>query len=485
VDISLQHPEFGARRLVRLLEPQGIAITSSAAYRILKRHGIQTRDKRLAKIQAQQAAGIIPPEDAEIVPAEAFEAFALEETEAYPADEDQAYPPGEFEAYPAEEIEDFPPGVSEESSSGLQQIPATTGEAHPPALRKMLSGEVEEKAIPQPSAHVEPYSDIGQVKKPPSQVLSVSRAVERTRAQRPWVLTFVNIFLLLALLFLGFSTWRNFHYARVESPEVATAARQPARAAASPQIETPPLSAYGVIAERNLFNISTEQTPPPEKEIAVENIALAEKDLGLKLVGTVVADDPQLRRAFIDNRKTREQEAYREGDEAGTVKIKRILRDKVVITTDRGDELLVIEPEASGEGRVSPPSLQRTIGSMATGLEASGRQIPNTRTRSIKVNREEVAAYLADTDKLLDELPLSPYMQGDESAGFRLGRIPAQSVLRKMGLRSRDVIVGVDGQEISSPDQAVDFFQKLAQGGEVTVTFKRRRRTRQINLNIE
>jgi PDZ domain-containing secreted protein len=54
-----------------------------------------------------------------------------------------------------------------------------------------------------------------------------------------------------------------------------------------------------------------------------------------------------------------------------------------------------------------------------------------------------------------------------------------------MGLRSRDVIVGVDDDDITSPDQASDFFERLAAGDEVTIRVKRRRRTRQIKLNIE
>ena len=77
------------------------------------------------------------------------------------------------------------------------------------------------------------------------------------------------------------------------------------------------------------------------------------------------------------------------------------------------------------------------------------------------------------------------YKSGDQEAGFRLGSITRDSVLRKMGLRSRDVIVGIDDEIITSPDQASDFFKKLADGGEVTIKLKRRRRTRQIKLNIE
>jgi type II secretion system protein C len=110
---------------------------------------------------------------------------------------------------------------------------------------------------------------------------------------------------------------------------------------------------------------------------------------------------------------------------------------------------------------------------------------PGTRSASINLNRKEIEASLTDTDQLLEEIGISPYMQGDRPAGFRISRVPPQIVLRKMGLRSRDVIVGVNDQEITSPEQAVEFFQTLAEGGDVTIKIKRRRRSRQIKLNIE
>jgi type II secretory pathway component PulC len=64
-------------------------------------------------------------------------------------------------------------------------------------------------------------------------------------------------------------------------------------------------------------------------------------------------------------------------------------------------------------------------------------------------------------------------------------KIPPRNILRKMGLRSRDVVTGVNDQEITSPDQDAEVFEKLAAGGEVTITIERRRRTRKISLNIE
>jgi type II secretion system protein C len=245
-----------------------------------------------------------------------------------------------------------------------------------------------------------------------------------------------------------------------------------------------PLDGYRQIWQRNLFNTGKARGSDSEEKISLAKIAVAKKDLGLELVGTVVSDDPRLSRAIIDNRRIRKQEAYREGDTAGKVRIKKILRNNVVITTVEGDELLTVEIKESGKS--APFTQTQNIGSQpSSAQQATGTRRQTARTSSIRLKRDEVADSLADIDGLIEQMKIAPYKSGDQAAGFRLGSITRDSVLRKMGLRSRDVIVGIDDETITSPDQASDFFKKLADGGEVTIKLKRRRRTRQITLNIE
>ena len=277
--------------------------------------------------------------------------------------------------------------------------------------------------------------------------------------------------------------------ARLDTGTVAASDSAGVRPAVQPQASIRPLSDYQVIWQRNLFNITLSKDSDKKDDIALDKIALAKKDLGLELVGTVVSDDPNLSRAIIDNRKTREQEAYREGDNAGKVKIKKILRNNVIITTAKGDELLTVEIKESAK-KSSYSAASKSIGSRSPssprGSQSNVRSTRSlARTRSIKLKREDVEASLADVYDLMDKVNVTPYMQGDQPSGFRISNIPADSVLRKMGLRSRDVIVGVDDDDITSPDQASDFFERLAAGDEVTIRVKRRRRTRQIKLNIE
>jgi PDZ domain-containing secreted protein len=58
-----------------------------------------------------------------------------------------------------------------------------------------------------------------------------------------------------------------------------------------------------------------------------------------------------------------------------------------------------------------------------------------------------------------------------------------------MGLRSGDLITGVNDKEITSPEQAAEFFETIKKGGDVTIKVGKGRgvriRGRVIRLKIE
>ncbi len=58
-----------------------------------------------------------------------------------------------------------------------------------------------------------------------------------------------------------------------------------------------------------------------------------------------------------------------------------------------------------------------------------------------------------------------------------------------MGLRNGHIITGVNDQEIAGPDQAAEFFQTLAVGGEINIKVRKgrgvRKRAQLMRLNIE
>jgi general secretion pathway protein C len=454
VALSLENPDLGARRLMYLLQQEDIFVSAASVYKILKRNDIENRPKRLLKIKEQLIPEAPPESEIEMpepVHVPAHLAPMPPEDEIQESLQDQ------------EELPSLP--IEDEIPEPISEPPAT---APIPGETEALLSMEEPEPVPEPES-------------PPLR----KALLKPIRQKSHWIFYPLYLLLLLLIGYLGFQAVQTIQFARLEVDAVAASDPAGVRPASPSPASIRPLSDYQVIWQRNLFNITLSKESDKKDEISLEKIALAKKDLGLELVGTVVADDPKLSRAIIDNRKTREQEAYREGDSAGKVKIKKILRNNVVITTSEGDELLTVEiRESAKRSASSKPS--KSIGSRPSASQQTPRSRPSkASTRSIKLDRDEVEASLSDIEALEEKVRLTPYMQGNQPSGFRISNIPADSILRKMGLRSRDVIVGVDDDEITSPDQASGFFEKLAAGGDVTIKVKRRRRTRQINLSIE
>ena len=203
-------------------------------------------------------------------------------------------------------------------------------------------------------------------------------------------------------------------------------------------------------------------------------------------MGTVVAYDVKLSRAFIDNRRTREQKVYSEGNKAGDVRIKKFLRNKVIITTNEGDRLLTVDFRGTSESSTPATYAQQKAAGGEYPQQIAGRKRPG---KSITLVRAEVEASLTDIGELEQHLNIEPYEKDYQPAGFTISNIPPESILRKMGLKNGSAIMGINDEAITGPDQAADFFQTLSEGGEMTIKARIgrgiRSRTRFFRLSIE
>jgi general secretion pathway protein C len=400
VEVSLENPYYGPQRLVHLLEEEGISLSVSSIYTILKRNNLQNRTLRFSKIEELSAAKVVsePPD-----------------TKKPPVEEEEPEPP----PVPAHTIE----------------IKPESPESPPVKSHSRFSGW-RFRSYALPSLLV-----LGMVG-----YFCVSAALELLRAGREPAI----------------------------EPEP-----EPAEAISKAETTARPLEDFSIIYERNLFGASQGQVPVPQEEVSVEDVPAADKSLGLKLVGTVAGDDSATSFAFIDNIKTRKQELYHEGDKAGDVLIKKILRNKVIVDAGRGEELLALDLEETGKKiEFSPPS-QPPVRGRRTASRAEARRF----------DRAEVEAALQNVDQVIKDLNITPFVRAGKPTGFRIGKLPADSILVAMGLRNGDLITGVNDQDITSPDQAAEFFQTLKQGGDVTIKVRKgrgvRMRGRVIHLKIE
>lgn len=239
-----------------------------------------------------------------------------------------------------------------------------------------------------------------------------------------------------------------------------------------PAADARPLEDYAIITERNLFGGTSQglAEASPE-EVVLDDMPVAVNSLGLKLVGTVVANKPEESSAIIEDRSTRKQEVYQEGDRVKQALIKRILRHNVVINTGRRDEVLTMIPDEST--RKTPAS----------------ERAPRTRRRpaargAIRLDREELESQMANLNELMQQVRIRPFMEGKRPAGFLVSNIKPGSLFSKMGLRNGDVIQGVNGETITTPDQAVELYESLMEGGEIALEIKRGRRKQNLRYEI-
>jgi len=310
-----------------------------------------------------------------------------------------------------------------------------------------------------------------------SRVSPVIKSLSRFTGRRFWSFTLPSLLVLGLVGYFCISAAANF--LRAGREPVLAPQPAPTEVTSKAEATVRPLEDYNIIFERNLFGASKEQVSAPQEEVSLEDIPNAEKSLGLKLMGTVAGDDAATSFAIIDNKTTRQQELYQEGDKAGDVLIKKILRNKVIVDAGRGEELLALELEETGKKIEFSSSSEPPVWGRRTASREEARRF----------DRAEVEAALGNVDQVIQDLNITPFVRSGKPTGFRIGQLPRDSILIGMGLRTGDLIIGLNDQAITGPEQAADFLQRLKQGGDVTIKVGKgrgvRMRGRVIRLKIE
>jgi type II secretory pathway component PulC len=148
----------------------------------------------------------------------------------------------------------------------------------------------------------------------------------------PSLITILNVSLLFLLAFIGYQTVEKVLGANMEPVSV-----EPLTSKDNVPIRNTSLSSnsalsdYKSVWERNLFNISPKKLSPLQKQINFTNVADADKNIGIKLLGTVVANVSTIGFAIIEH--NRGQNIYHEGDTAGSYIIKKIFRNNFFFDT--------------------------------------------------------------------------------------------------------------------------------------------------------
>ncbi len=280
-----------------------------------------------------------------------------------------------------------------------------------------------------------------------------------------------------------------------------------------------------MLAERCLFGCAIELDPnecaeecpegevceygecvPDEPEVDDEHFDDVPRltELDLKLMGVVATANPRYSMAMILDEDDQETHVVGLGDFLpGEVEIEilEIRRDRVFIDNDGRLEFIRLEDSPYGDpdaeasarrqdGATSGESDSRRARSRARAEEqreeqSRGRDGVERRSDSeYAVDRDRIESELSNPEQLTRQARIMPNYRDGEPDGLRLVGVSSNSLYSDLGIRSGDVIHAVDGNALTSQQQAMSLLESMQNQDQVTVEIERRGQRQEINYNI-
>ncbi|RLC02176.1 MAG: hypothetical protein DRH90_14535 [Deltaproteobacteria bacterium] len=284
-------------------------------------------------------------------------------------------------------------------------------------------------------------------------------------------LILINVLLLTGAAYLGVSSFYQVVGARFEviGPSIEDSEKKTAPTRESVN----PLSEYKAIEERNLFRLAGKQEGTEPAKVDIE--ALQETKLQLKLWGTVTGND-QNAYAVIEDTKQRVQQLYHVEDAILNAIVKEIHREKVILEVDGAFEVLQME-------EIRGTAARRNVARLKRDKKPEGSKTLGS--KSISLKRERIDEAVNDLGNLMKQVRIRPHYKDGQSDGLTLSGIRSNSIFSEMGFRNGDVIVGVDGKDIESVDDALSLYENLQSAENVQVQLRRRGRLQTIDYSVK
>ncbi|MCF8037201.1 MAG: PDZ domain-containing protein [Desulfobacteraceae bacterium] len=296
-------------------------------------------------------------------------------------------------------------------------------------------------------------------------------------------LTIINLLLIAAAVFLCVETFYTIVEYRLDVVTMETAGSgnvfdrqaEPGPRRSTGTAGNPESGDYAVVYEKDLFN--TAQKADADQEIEPSELDRMEKtELNLRLWGTITGTNGKSY-AVIEHKSKREQKLYQKGDTIDQARIKMILRKKVVLSVNGKDEILELEELVDQSGRVSD---RASSDDRDTGISRRSQGGP------VNIDREQISAAMQDVNNLMRQVRVRPYFDEDGSpAGIMLSGIRSNSIFEDMGLESGDIIKAINGRQIRSVEDAMQFYQNLKSASEVELQIQRSGSQQTIQYRID
>lgn len=226
----------------------------------------------------------------------------------------------------------------------------------------------------------------------------------------------------------------------------------------------------GASSAANIAQISQWHLFGNAKSVAAKPVAKVteapDTRLNLKLRGLLASTDPVAARAIIADGKGVE-EAYAVGDKLpGNAVLREIYADRVILEYRGRMETLRLPKDAVVSGAVARTASAKTRGRAPTSAGTADNAALLRQYRDALINNPQSLMNLVNASPVTDK-------STGKLKGYRIRPGKDRRLLGRFGLKSGDVVTGVNGVRLDNPIKGLEIMRDLSTANAVTLEIER------------
>lgn len=288
------------------------------------------------------------------------------------------------------------------------------------------------------------------------------------------VLTLINLFLIGAsAFFCSDMVYKTILADTSFVPEIEDQSSKPINSIQKQEKKDTVRQGPEIIVQRNIFKVETEKKEGSDKASgSKEKEKIEPTTLSLTLWGTVTGGSDLY--AVIEDKKSRIQSLYQEGDSVQDATIKKIMKKEVILNFQGKDQVLEMEtnPETAGQGTnpLNKPAPRGAINENQNGLPP----VAQPRQTSVQPgNAGEIAT----------KIKFRPFFTKGSPDGVMVYAIKPDSVFNKAGIRNGDIVKSINGAPVSSVEDASSLLSGMENAETAKLTLIRSGETKEITYS--
>jgi type II secretory pathway component PulC len=103
----------------------------------------------------------------------------------------------------------------------------------------------------------------------------------------------------------------------------------------------------------------------------------------------------------------------------------------------------------------------------------------------VTLDRDYVVSSLANVNDVMRSARILPYLENGDPIGFRLNAIRNNSFFDKLQLKNGDIILGADGEPVTSPQRLLQMAEQLKNQNQVSLKIRRGDKDLELEYNLQ